>query len=403
MVKYKLVSRYSVTKYCIKGKKDQQLDEMAVQKLRNGEVPGLLSVDVDRKKNSFQLVYDVTGLTSLDVFLQQPMIKSVFIRLVRNIVAVFTAVPDSHLELSKVNFDKESIFVNPSSNELFYIYVPIGGCDNTITLRDLLLTVTSCCRFSMGEENDYVARFMQFVRERPSLSKLELMTLLSQLEGAREYKPEPAQKPCPHCGGLVRADSDFCTNCGKPFAEAPQKTEYIYNPFSDLEGLSDRKGMTDSEGNNAFNMGTGEDFLPVADRERRQTGQTGTSVLGSQPNMSYGSEGTVSLDQEQQSFSYLIRRRTGERVDVIGSSFRIGQDPNQCDYVVPDNRAVSRNHAEIFLENGVYFLQDNESTNGTYLNGKRMKSYQKTELEHEAKFRLANEDFIFHIEEGEGQ
>lgn len=403
-MKHKLVSRYGVTKYCIKGKKDQQLDEMAVQKLRNREVPGLLPVDADRKKNSFQLIYDVTGLTSLDVFLRQPMTKSVFIRLVKNILTVYTAVPDSHLELSKVHFDKESIFVNPSSHELFYIYVPIGGCDYTVTLRDLLLTVTSSCLFSPGEENDYVACFMQFIKDRPNLSKLELYTFLGQLEEKRESTINLAQKPCPYCGGLVVEDSDFCTNCGKQLTGDSQKTEHIYNPFPDIEGSIHKKGMTDSFGNGGFNSEIEEDLLPGNDKEWGQSGGHGTTLLGDLSHMPCERKArTELLDQDEQNCACLIRRRTGERMEITGSSFRIGSDPNQCDYVVPDSRVVSRNHAEIFQEGGVYTIQDNASTNGTYLNGKRIESYQKTELEHKAKLRLANEDFIFYIEEGEKQ
>ena len=126
MNKHKIVSRYGVTKYCIRSKSGQQLDEMAIQRLRSGEVPGLLVVEADRRKNAFQLVYDVTGLVSLSSFLQQTMTKNVFIKIIRNVVNIFTMVPEKHLELTKINFAIDSIFINPASNDLFYIYVPIN-------------------------------------------------------------------------------------------------------------------------------------------------------------------------------------------------------------------------------------------------------------------------------------
>lgn len=392
MVKHKIISRYGVTKYCIRSKKGQQLDEMAVQRLRTGEVPGLLFVEADRKKNFFQLIYDVTGLTSLDVFLRQTMTRNVFIRLVRGIVGIFTAVPERHLELSKIVFEPDSIFINPASSELFYIYVPIGGCDSAVTLRDILLTVSSLCQFSPGENNEYVSQFMKFISERTNISKLELGTLLDQLEGRGTEVWEAEQKQCPHCGGMVKADSDFCTSCGQSMHAAPAQPVNTYDPFSNPGDWEKRSGQTG--GDPAGWMGDGFYSQPMG----RSSGGQGTSVLGDPPTS--GSEGTMALDwQNQQSPSYLIRRRTGERITLDSFPFRIGKEQSQCNYAVPDNRAVSRNHADIFLENDVYMIQDNASTNGTYIDGRRIESYRKTELASGAKLRLANEDFIFHIEE----
>jgi hypothetical protein len=56
---------------------------------------------------------------------------------------------------------------------------------------------------------------------------------------------------------------------------------------------------------------------------------------------------------------------------VLGSgTFTIGRSP-ECDLVL-DDRRVSRKHAEIRLRLGKYTLYDLGSTNGTYVNGKRV-------------------------------
>lgn len=44
-----------------------------------------------------------------------------------------------------------------------------------------------------------------------------------------------------------------------------------------------------------------------------------------------------------------------------------------------DNMAVSSRHAMIKQDNGNYYIEDNNSTNGTYLNGKRIKRSQLTD------------------------
>lgn len=56
-----------------------------------------------------------------------------------------------------------------------------------------------------------------------------------------------------------------------------------------------------------------------------------------------------------------------------------------------NNTAVSRFHAVLFLEDGVYVLQDMESTNGTLLNGKKIK---KARVQAGDKISVANVDVL---------
>ena len=67
------------------------------------------------------------------------------------------------------------------------------------------------------------------------------------------------------------------------------------------------------------------------------------------------------------------------------------------DYFIADNTAISRSHANIHTENGEYFIEDTNSTNHTYINGKLINSNVKTKIVSGDKIRLANEDFTFSI------
>jgi hypothetical protein len=58
------------------------------------------------------------------------------------------------------------------------------------------------------------------------------------------------------------------------------------------------------------------------------------------------------------------------RVDLGPGSLAIGRDPEN--EIVLDDRRVSRKHAEVRLRLGRYTLYDLQSTNGTYVNGRRV-------------------------------
>lgn len=93
----------------------------------------------------------------------------------------------------------------------------------------------------------------------------------------------------------------------------------------------------------------------------------------------------------------LIRVKTGERISINKPVFRIGKEKSYVDYFIADNTAVSRSHANIHTENGEYFIEDTNSTNHTYINGKVINSNVKTKLTNGDKVRLANEDFTFSV------
>lgn len=53
----------------------------------------------------------------------------------------------------------------------------------------------------------------------------------------------------------------------------------------------------------------------------------------------------------------------------------MGRDPT-CDLVL-DNRSISRLHAHIIAQRGRFYIEDNNSTNGTYINGRRLQSREQ--------------------------
>ncbi|QNM05616.1 FHA domain-containing protein [Qiania dongpingensis] len=94
--------------------------------------------------------------------------------------------------------------------------------------------------------------------------------------------------------------------------------------------------------------------------------------------------------------AYIIRIRTGDEMAVVLDETLIGKSPD-ADFCIPDNRAVSRHHASILMDEGEYYLVDHNSTNSTYLNGMRLDPGDEYRLCHGDGFVLADEPFQFMI------
>lgn len=102
---------------------------------------------------------------------------------------------------------------------------------------------------------------------------------------------------------------------------------------------------------------------------------------------------TKSLGKEM--IPYIVRKRTGEKVVINRSLFKLGKDATYVDYCIKDNPAVSRNHADIVRKPDGYYLTDKGSLNHTFVNGRKLAADEYRKLENGCLIQLADEVFEF--------
>lgn len=96
----------------------------------------------------------------------------------------------------------------------------------------------------------------------------------------------------------------------------------------------------------------------------------------------------------------------GRKMAISTSSVILGRGGRniECDIVLPE-RQVSRQHAEIVLEQGVYYLRDLDSKNGTYVNDQPVKGMVRLQDNDEVqialceRFRFVGADATLPLEE----
>jgi hypothetical protein len=107
---------------------------------------------------------------------------------------------------------------------------------------------------------------------------------------------------------------------------------------------------------------------------------------GSETTMSYvpeegEDESSVSLEELGAEGPALVVRsgggRAGEHFVPQGERTTVGRSPD-CDIFL-DDVTVSRRHAVLLRRDGGFFIEDQGSLNGTYLNRKRIESAQELE------------------------
>ena len=81
---------------------------------------------------------------------------------------------------------------------------------------------------------------------------------------------------------------------------------------------------------------------------------------------------TVFLSEDDEAPDNILEDKKGKEYKIDHFPFLIGKMSDSADLVLND-RTVSRIHARITTENDHYFIQDCNSTNGTFLNGMELK------------------------------
>ena len=385
MNKVKLVKKMGISQLMIKSLKGQQLNEHEVYSINNNEVRGLLHLDVVKKKDSFKLFYNVTGFISFRQYLKTPLKKDSFATMLQNILYCLLAIKKAYFHQQNMLMDFNQVMVNPATKKIYFVYVPIQGFDSESSLKDFLLNIIQYCTFVPGEDTSYIKEYITILNSGINFSEFELEEYIKNLLGQKTNTQKEIE--CPNCHTMLSKGISYCTQCGSKVAGNTGSIgkKGTYNPFDDNIEEDDKRTLVEEK----------VDTEPTP-KDNTQGLSDGTTVLGADPG------GTTVLGAEEldePNYPYLIRTKNDEKIMVNKPSFRIGKEKKYSDYFVFDNNAVSRSHADIITREKRYYIIDLNSTNKTYVDGRAIAIEKEVEIFNGTKLRLANEDFVFYIDE----
>lgn len=364
----------------IKSLKGQQVSENEVYAINANKVPGLLHLDVVQKGSSFKLIYNITGFISLKEFLKMTLNKQLFAQILQNILANLKAVESAYFNHQYLLMDINQVYVNPNTQHIYFIYVPILMFESGTSLREFLLGIIQHGTFAPGEDNSYVRDYITILNSGINFSVFELEEYINKLLGQNTTQIQEVE--CPNCKTKLKKGTNYCHACGAKVSGNTGNTgKGVYYPLADTGGDAVVEDVVEEE--------------VFIRKDNTQGLSDGTTVLGADPG------GTTVLGSEElytPSYPYLIREKTNEKISVNKPSFRIGSERKYVDYWVNDNSTVSRSHADIITRKKRYFIIDLNSTNKTYVDGRAIAVEKEVELFSGTKVRLSNEDFTFEIE-----
>ncbi|WP_308803171.1 FHA domain-containing protein [Agathobacter sp.] len=339
MSKLKVSIKKSTVTAMMKAGRKERINETELSQLARIKPCGIMHVTKTKKDS---VTYTCPANINLTDRLKKAVSKYDFFFMMEQIVIMVQDVYNNGLNVNSVRFNMDDVYINEMTKEMYFIYFPIVGGQESADIVGFIENIIYTMTPVINEDTNYISRFMYYVRSFHGFNGNAIEKYISREERA-------------------------VVNVLKNKAVTMQQTMQ--------QQIMQQQTMQ-------------QQIM----QQVMQGSMDGTTVL---------SDDGISVQQIQQMqpvnyhFASLTRQVTGEKIELGKPSFVLGKNPEKSDYAVADNTNISRVHAVITMRNGRYYVMDQNSTNGTFINGRIIKAGQETEILPGDCLMLANEEFIF--------
>lgn len=364
----------------LENKPDDQRYQYCI--LTRGGIKGLLPCSLRYINGEAYLYYDITSRQNV----AQLCVRQVLDR--KWILDFFQSLKNARQELSRFLLDAGNILVYPDQifqdvekRNFYFMYLPYHKGESGIkNLMDFLLE-------HMDYEDDQLVETVYAMYEQ--LEKAGESYLQKNIfEDAEKLNRNTAIREITESDDLISEEVQDSYDPGEEeeaepmtFPLAQQKRERR----SLWQRISGRKGK-EKKSKAPYETSYYEDDAdqPAAYAVAEESGY----------DEAYGNTVYVeqTVDSQKEHKLYTPDGRVAGTLNA--ESFLIGKQKDEVDMLLEDE-SVSRIHARIYMENEIIYLEDLNSTNGTFKNGLRLQPYEKRRLEENDEIRFGKLLFVF--------
>lgn len=355
-----------------------QQDNYRIKMIRNKDIPGLLKLNQKFTDSSEKLFYDISSMQSLEVLYEKKQMEGVELKkIITGLENCVNSLKGYLLDFNDIILNPKMVFVDMKTLNYNFCYCPYGGGDFRSQLREYMnfvITKIDHCDIDTltlaYELQKITMRENYVIGDLTALIREPILELPEEIEITIE--PEPAKlspiKEVYLNKGIIAAfvlgvliwiliyiktDDQVIRKMIVVIIPAA----LIYAGFIYYKSIkkvrSSRQTINDSPIQEEFQQ-------DVIDEEECHTVFLGNS--------------------DYSATRFLKNTEIPERdIRLENLPLLVGKTRDRVDVVLEEN-SVSRIHARLTQEKSEYFIEDLNSTNGTFINGKRIVPYEKERL-----------------------
>lgn len=195
---------------------------------------------------------------------------------------------------------------------------------------------------------------------------------------------------CPFCGAETRPGDNFCLNCGNRLPVPTSSSQQAQSAMGDAT------------------LPAPDDWTPPPAAPTAQASSWNDPDLLTIASTSAGEPATLRADAPapvaqavmnkiDNPAHLILRSDTGEVLNeytLDKAEMSIGRAPNS-DVLLSKDKLTSRRHATILYENGQYFIRDERSANGTFINSQQLEQMVSRQLNDGDQIGIGEHELLF--------
>ncbi len=403
-----------------------QLIGFQVEMIAHQKIPGLIDLEVRERDAEVKLYYNLKGLVTLSDYLTRPAVNRLkFTAVLDCLLSIILEGGKYFLNDNSFLLEADLIYLDPRSRFVYLPYLPVEiSQDLNRALKALVINLVVNTAL-IGTQDDPDRQILNLLKA-DDFNLADFRRQLKILRGERD-RPAPLLRPAEtRQPPLKSGDPDG----GNPSGAGPVKNRRLKlrkvvlsviaavsvsgaiqaNVNNGLQGFWTRLAGSGYFTVGGIMIGLGLTLAVLRFRINRKNspaaGRSGAEcprpkmvkIMLEKPPVAAashsGSDETVWLGGTKLP---VLKSVCGHETIIVNKDeFVIGRNQELCDYVIP-NKSVGRTHARIKNLDGLCFIVDLASKNGTFLNGCRLAVSKQYELNDDDQVTLANLDFFFKL------
>ena len=401
---------------------NEKIDNVSIGIMRNNDIKGLLPIDIIMHDSMTEFKYKTEKLKNLDEYLSEELTKEDLLNVFENICKVVTDIEEYMLGEAQLILENKYIFTDNGNIKMMLL--PLYNRRNNLSIHEFFKNLLLYMMVKNNKVANFAADISRQLSDEESFSCNKFLQLISQIkqkkhienldiikpENKSDFKERRVNNIEESLGSLKLDYSVYSNRAQTPVnIQSPVKArENDYHKQSSflIPGREEpvniatvsRKESNDKKGFSLFGKKKEKEVYAVDNKTEASKLHSNnfaeTTVL---QNSDRFAETTLLGLSVNVLNAFLIWKRTGEKILIDKSSFRIGREKSYVDFCINDNSSVGRNHAEIVRKDGSFFIRDLKSLNFTMVNGEKVSTSVEVELLDNDIISLSNEEFEFHM------
>ena len=332
------------------------------------ELEGLLPVNTYFEDGEQGMCYDISSKQSLSkYFLKGKITASWMERLEADLKAVLWSLEQYLLDDRNLILRPDCIFQDMESDKIYFLYYPYYIEKEKNNLEDFLSFLIEHTEEGEGE---LLEAFYNMYSDWETLQEQFTIETFLLLWGKYNYKVDGEK------GAEICLETDILSEeTDKEAAESGKKPdigEFLFGRY--------RKNKEEEK----------KSIMAMEQWEYKPEPAVEEDILEDQSKTTYMEVRSETLERKL----YGNGRQNRKVIALDKLPLIIGKKGEKTDVTLTD-ASISRMHARITEENGQIYLEDLNTTNGTYKNGLRLKPYERVEVLKEDEIRLGKLSFTY--------